>query len=440
MAARVVAAAGFLSVLGIICAFCLSASVVSAHVQYSREELLALSSAYNKNNNEWDSIPPEILRSPVEIDVPPQLLRRHRRDRKQKRGKRGGLRARLQANPFKPTVPSVFLANTRSLHNKMDELRLRSIAHNLDYCIIIITETWLNQNIPDAVVELAHRTLFRADRTLDSGKSRGGGLCIYTHNSWCTNAVVRDCHCSPDLEYIMIQCRPFRLPREFTSVTIVAVYVPPQANVKLAMEKLHHSINQQLSRQPDSFVVIAGDFNQANLKSVLPKLHTYVNFSTRGSNTLDQVYCNIPNAYKARALPHVGFSDHLSLALTPAYKSLSCKQKPTFKTVTVWSEESTSALQDCFEDTDWGIFAEGTDLEEHTTAVLSYIKFCAENVSTTKTVKVYSNHKPWFTNKVKTLMKLRDSAYRAGEQQAYKMAQKTLIKALERPSANTDSA
>ena len=43
--------------------------------------------------------------------------------------------------------------------------------------------------------------------------------------------------------------------------------------------------------------------------------------------------------------------------------------------------------QHCFQDTDWDVFAEGTDLEGHTSAVLSCIYFCAEFVSETKTVQ-----------------------------------------------------
>lgn len=82
--------------------------------------------------------------------------------------------------------------------------------------------------------------------------------------------------------------------------------------------------------------------------------------------------------------PHLGGSAHLSLV--PAYKPLSCRQRPSTKTVRVQTKKASSALQDCFEVTDWGIFAKGTDLEGHTSAVLSYINFCAESVSVTKTV------------------------------------------------------
>ena len=55
----------------------------------------------------------------------------------------------------------------------------------------------------------------------------------------------------------MLQCRPFYLPREFTSVTITAVYAPLQAIARLAMEKLHLSMSQHQSAHPDSIVIAA---------------------------------------------------------------------------------------------------------------------------------------------------------------------------------------
>lgn len=72
-----------------------------------------------------------------------------------------------------------------------------------DVCILVITETWLQQIIPDSAIELAGYTTLRHDRTVISGKSRGGGLCVYVNNSWCTNTVMIESHCSPDVEYLL---------------------------------------------------------------------------------------------------------------------------------------------------------------------------------------------------------------------------------------------
>lgn len=39
-------------------------------------------------------------------------------------------------------------------------------------------------------------------------------------------------------------------------------------------------------------------------------------------------------------------------------------------------------LQDCFDNTKWGLFAEGSDLEEYAGSVLEYIDFVVFSVNT----------------------------------------------------------
>ncbi len=50
---------------------------------------------------------------------------------------------------------------------------------------------------------------------------------------------------SPDLEFHMLLCRPFWLPREFTAIIITAVYIPPQANTDQALRELYGNISEQ---------------------------------------------------------------------------------------------------------------------------------------------------------------------------------------------------
>lgn len=118
---------------------------------------------------------------------------------------------RLRRAPHKPAPPSIYLTIARSLGNKVDELELIITAQKsvLDCSLIVITETWLHGGIPDEAIMLTGHTAHRADRNRDSSKSRGGGLCIYPHSQWGTNATITDARCSPDLEYITVRCRPF---------------------------------------------------------------------------------------------------------------------------------------------------------------------------------------------------------------------------------------
>lgn len=59
------------------------------------------------------------------ITFPVSRRRQLLRERKQKWGCRVGVLVRLGKQPHKPTLPSLFLTNAKSLVNKMDELRLQ---------------------------------------------------------------------------------------------------------------------------------------------------------------------------------------------------------------------------------------------------------------------------------------------------------------------------
>ncbi|KAI3352197.1 hypothetical protein L3Q82_005161 [Scortum barcoo] len=132
--------------------------------------------------------------------------------------------------------------------------------------VLCLTETWLNDNMPDPAFQIDGRLLFRADRNQQSGKARGGGLCVYVNKDWCTN-----CTCT-------------NTRRRFTW--------------------------------------LRGDFNHVNLTDTLPKFYQHVTIPTRGNNTLDRVYTNKRDAYRAVPHPHLGFSDHISIMLLPAYRPL----------------------------------------------------------------------------------------------------------------------
>ncbi len=144
------------------------------------------------------------------------------------------------------------------------------------------------------------------------------------------------------------------------------------------------------------------------------------------------VYTTVKNAYKAVPRPHLGCSDHISVMLIPAYRPLLKLAKPVQKLITIWPENATSTLQDCFQCTDWNMFKEAatynnhTDLQEYTETVTAYIKKCMDDVTVTKTITTRANQKPWMTAEVRGLLKTRDEAFRSGDKAAVKTARANL--------------
>ncbi|TWW53214.1 Sodium-dependent phosphate transport protein 2B [Takifugu flavidus] len=117
-----------------------------------------------------------------------------------------------------------------------------------------------------------------------------GGVCFSISSDWCTDVTVISQHCSPAVEYLFINCRPFYSPREFASFILASVYISPDADVREAQRTLADCIQQVERTHPDALVIVLDDFNQSNLSYELPRYKQFIKCPTRAENTLDHCY------------------------------------------------------------------------------------------------------------------------------------------------------
>ena len=165
--------------------------------------------------------------------------------------------------------------------------------NNMYYDILIFTETWLNVNITNAMLNPTnHYNLFRLDR----GKhARGGGILIYINskfNSFCLSEYL-----TTDFELLCINFLNYRL---------IVVYRPPNmifSDTTILCEllgKIVDSVNTSL---------IFGDFNLPGINWITgtsitqSELFVYnfiqskgllqlINFNTRCNNIIDLIFTN----------------------------------------------------------------------------------------------------------------------------------------------------
>ncbi len=111
---------------------------------------------------------------------------------RRKRGRRGGVRERLRRRSSKSPLPSVILSNVRSLAPKIDELCAitKTCFEYRESNLMVLTESWLHEGIPDSLLELDGYTLVRADRSSDSGKNSRGGVCMNICDRWCSILII----------------------------------------------------------------------------------------------------------------------------------------------------------------------------------------------------------------------------------------------------------
>ena len=114
-------------------------------IQYSQEYLLSLQ---YRNSSTYQA---GILSDPGRLDNQSRDLRGKTT---RKRGRKGGLRQRLKRLTGKgvcPPLPSIMLANVRSLRNKLHELQANCKLQwaYREASLICITKAWLDNTIPD---------------------------------------------------------------------------------------------------------------------------------------------------------------------------------------------------------------------------------------------------------------------------------------------------
>lgn len=338
---------------------------------------------------------------------------------------------RLRECASKILLPSVYLANMQSLPNKVDELlsRIQSQREARNCSAFCLTETWLDNNVPDAAIQPRGFSVFRSNRLKEStGKSKGGGVCFFINESWCTDTTVMEKICTANLECLVIKCRPFYLPREFSAVFLLAVYIHPRADACVASNELANIIHKHENSHPDAAFIASGDFNHCRLKSTLPNYHQHIKHPTRGDKILDHCYSNIKSAYRSFLKPPFSKSDHLSILLLPTYVQRNKLIKPTVCTIQCWSKEAEAKLHGCFDATDWSVF-QSEDLE-YCDAVTGYINFCTDLCVERKVVKQYSSQKPWINVDVRLKLKERAAAFKSGDVTRCKLARYSLERAI----------
>jgi Reverse transcriptase (RNA-dependent DNA polymerase)/Endonuclease-reverse transcriptase len=204
--------------------------------------------------------------------------------------------------------------NARSLCNKSGELK--ALLQSLIYDVVLVCETWLTERETDrSLVAFSDYKIFRRDR-----RSKGGGVCIFVRKN--------------------LSCVQVVLPPSFDSVEVVSIVMgkarfaclyraPNDETDPLVFDALIDFLSQA------SPLCLTGDFNLPGIdwnrlvSSPDPvsqvifdtccrnALTQYITEPTRGTKTLDLLFCNEPHfLVQGSVCPPFSTSDHNSLQFT----------------------------------------------------------------------------------------------------------------------------
>ena len=105
--------------------------------------------------------------------------------------------------------------------------------------LAFITKTWLRESIPDRIIHIPIYTLFRRDRI----RGNHGRVCIYVQaNQLRKFKEISHIICGDDHEILWLHICPNRLPRNYSSIIVGVIYLPPSDNDALIRDHIYFPI------------------------------------------------------------------------------------------------------------------------------------------------------------------------------------------------------
>ena len=314
------------------------------------------------------------------------------------------------------SCPSLFLTNARSILPKMDELRLSMSALHAE--VAIVTESWLDIDISDALLFINNCEIFRYDRK----QRKGGGVCIWANSRFLPRLVPfsSSTPSSIELSVVRLYCISF-------SILCCGIYIPPglnKATHDTIVDHLTFEFDRLLTMYPDDKIVLAGDFNDfdTTFLSINFGLVNRVVNATRNNAVLDHIWIDesLCDCYPCAANigPPLGSSDHNCVFL----RSVSVSQFPESRRPTlVWDfrESNVSEFLLSLSSTNFDVIKQETSVNKMCS---KFYDLLAQSLSVFPSEVVYlsSSDKPWMTPVLKLLIEKRWKAFRAKHWNVYK--------------------
>lgn len=294
----------------------------------------------------------------------------------------------------------------RSLAGKIDEVKIRVL--QLRPSVIVFTESWLSEEIPDEDVALDGFVLSRKDRN-----KHGGGIACYVDKDIPFSAVeTQDIPLLPvsDSE---IHC----LFLESFYIFLICVYHPfweNQAANEAAISSITCLIDFAFVKFGSGLnILLCGDFNGLRVCfdeiSRLTHLSPVVNFPTRGSNTLDQIFSSFQCEQKPLSFPPFGRSDHLVIFWSPSRT----RNKPAVKLSVRKVNKSNLARFRCFvSNIDWlALVNSSTDVDISCRLLMTHLVDLYDVCFPLKVIRIRVSDPAWMRPSLKLLINERDRAF-----------------------------
>ena len=301
-------------------------------------------------------------------------------------------------------LPTVFLANVRSLANKSDDLEATVQLNHSD--IICLTETWLSDDVPSEAVSINDFSLFRNDRN-----RQGGGVACYVRSDLpCTRLQSFE---TPGLETLWLLIKPPRMPRWLSHILIGVVYHPPKANSYQMTEHIINCIDEVTRAHPNVGIAIVGDFNRLQDKPLRNyPLRQVVRGSTRKDAVLDKIFTNMSEWYnQPTVIAQVGLSDHKAVIMCPTGRGVRSVVKHEVEWVRSHDPNNKALFVHALHRANWAPLYKLTSCEDMVNLFYSIILSLLDQYMPLRPRLRNLNDKPWVTEEFRAVIRRRQYAW-----------------------------
>ena len=136
--------------------------------------------------------------------------------------------------------------------------------------VLGISETWLNDHIPDRLLNISGYKLYRSDRPKNSKLPVGhGGVAILARESVSVSVLPRpvtESQCHSNLEIIWAKMRT-GMEQQFIFATAYRHPTNTVRQISADLDDLNAQLNFMIATHPRCNVVLTGDFNACLLKT-----------------------------------------------------------------------------------------------------------------------------------------------------------------------------
>lgn len=322
----------------------------------------------------------------------------------------------------------IFYQNARGLRTKPTEFFANVISSS--FPVIVITETWLCNEIPSSDYFPSSYNTFRSDRVFSATKQKGGGVLMAVDNSLRS---VRRSDIETVPESIWVEINLDRCEK----LLIGSFYVPPSIT-PISFNEIISSIENVIASHRKHRIVVIGDFNTPGIDwSTLKYSHYHQYIENKCSLLLDFLAFNSLEQHNTIANPCGNILDlcisnnqPIEVSLSDVFLVRPDKFHPPIKLTLSLSGEKQSfqnninnsprfafkrgdyvGLHRDLSSIDWSMVTEETNVDDQVDKLTELILSSMRKFIPQYTPKPHK-YPPWFSSELISALKHKDRAHR----------------------------